>query len=153
MFAQAWPVGALQPIEPIVAARIPMRGAQQRRHAGTGPRGRQLPAGLVQHRHVLALEQGPHAARQEAVLGNQRDRLPTRGKVGEDLGCRPLGLVLEVPADRDADRGGVATRANGSAGSASLSTIRQGLLSPATARTLNVSASGPPACSAIQADG
>jgi hypothetical protein len=45
------------------------------------------------------------------------------------------------------------TRANGSAGSASLSTIRHGLPSPAAERTLAVSASGPPACNAIQAEG
>ena len=145
----------LEPVEVGVGACHGASRLQQRHHARAGARGRHLPAGLVGDANAGAFEQRTHAAHEDAVERNQRDRPLAATEMVEHLRGRGPGLVLEAVAERMHRRfGGELARdrrANGWSSGTSVSTTSAGA-SPSASSAM-ASGSEPPASIAIHADG
>ena len=99
------PHGAgLEPIEQGIGACVGACGHQQRHDLRGRTRGRELPAGFVKQRDLLALQQRPHAAHQHAILRDQRDGRLAALHVREHLRRGALRLVFEVVTPREGGR-------------------------------------------------
>ena len=128
--------------------RCSRRGCAARSSAMTraGARGRQLPAGLVEQRHLLPRSSSARTRRtsRRSCAISATGAAP-RLQMREHLGGAALRLVLEVGADGERRRGTRARRAsNGSSPAASVSTRRPARRAAAEQRL--ASASAPPAC-------
>ena len=86
--------GVLQPVEHVVAGRVPHTGLQQPHHLCGGAGGGQLPAVFVALAHTVAVEHGTHTPRQQAVGGHQRHGGVALGDVLQHTGGGTLGFVF-----------------------------------------------------------
>ena len=99
------PAGAaLEPVEQRIGARIGAGRHQQPHDLRRGAGGRELPAGFVEQRDLLALQQGAHAAHEDAILRDQGNGHLAAPDMIEHLGGGALGFVLEIVAERECGR-------------------------------------------------
>ena len=85
-----------EPVQHRIGGCIPRHGAQQAHQGGSGARGGKLPPGFVAHGHAALTQHGAHAAREQTVLCDQRNRAAPVRQMRQYAGCGPLCFVFGI---------------------------------------------------------